>query len=131
MAWLKKANRWSGSRTRPSWRARARNTNRTRLRNVLQWWGVALPADWDTWDEETQLKWARRVLAELATDSDSDKVRTMAAGNLARSLEPKARAQAQPSHTQPSAGMKQDRAYLEAVRAELDAKLEKLDKDSS
>lgn len=86
--------------------------------------------NWDEMDVTEQLAWARAKLREIAETAESEKVQSMAAGALARSLEQSV-VKAQPSPTQPQGAAKEDREYLELVHAEIGAKLEKLKKESS
>ncbi len=134
LSWLKGQARWSGSKYRPSWSKRWRARAGARPLNIAVHWleriGISMA---DAPKDPIELRaWVRGQLEELSKGAEADKDRIAASIGLLRSLDAEIaadQARVEPSPTPLS--VKQDRAYLEAVRAELDAKLEKLDKDSS
>lgn len=86
--------------------------------------------NWDEMDVTEQLAWARAKLREIAETAESEKVQSMAAGALARSLEQSV-VKAQPSPTQPQSGAAESEEYLRAVELEVKEKLERLRKQRS
>jgi hypothetical protein len=126
----KKGERYAGD-TRYNL-ARARKKSLAHAVNVLSWhYGVVVPKTWDEMTEGEQLAWARNRLRELAEGAENEKTQTIAAAALTRSLEPKASPKtSQDGANAPQTG-KSDRSYLEALKAEIEARLEALDKGSS
>jgi len=119
--------------TPPSVVARGRERRLKRVLNVLAWhWNIVPPKAWDQMDEPEQLAWARNRLRELAERAESEKVQCLAAGSLARSLDPKGHRQPKDAPAGSVGALSANRReYLECVIREATAEVEQLKRGAS